>query len=222
MGPHNACSYADLAMTTIYRRILDVNNRPDDVLFPPNWSRLRDDCFSIWFESVPSLLKFTDWLNSLSNSIKFTVKYSEVQLEVLDTLLFIVNRHIKSTAYFKETDGHMYLLPQSSHHQSLYCIILFGVALQLRRICSRDDWLEEQLQEFKQFFQRRRYNNNIINKGFKRAKNIARSDALLPKPSTIDSLQNLTTTQILETFLNLSETICPSYMSLHAWKRFSV
>ena len=31
MGPHNACSYADLAMTTIDRRILDVNNRPDDV-----------------------------------------------------------------------------------------------------------------------------------------------------------------------------------------------
>ena len=69
MGPHNACSYADLTMTTIDRRILDVNNRPDDVLFPPNWSRFRDDCFSIWFESVPSLLKFTDWLNSLSNSI---------------------------------------------------------------------------------------------------------------------------------------------------------
>ena len=37
MGSHNACSYADLAMTTIDRRILDVNNRPDDVLFPPDW-----------------------------------------------------------------------------------------------------------------------------------------------------------------------------------------
>ena len=190
MGPHNACSYADLAMTTIDRRILDVNNRPDDVLFPPDWSRFRDDCFSIWFESVPSLLKFTDWLNSLSNSIRFTVKYSEVQLEVLDTLLFIINRCIESKVYFKPTDGHMYLLPQSSHHQSLYCNIPFGVALRLRRICSRYDWLEEPLQEFKHFFQCRRY-NNIINKGFKRAKNIACSDALLPKPSTIDSLQNL-------------------------------
>ena len=61
-----------------------------------------------------------------------------------------------------------------------------------RRICSRrDDWLGEQLQEFKHFFQRRQYNNNIINKGFKRAKNITCSDALLPKPSTNDSLQNL-------------------------------
>ena len=41
------------------------------------------------------------------------------------------------------------------------------------------------------FFQRRRYNNNIINKGFNRARNITRSDALLPKSSTNDSLLNL-------------------------------
>ena len=111
MGPHNACSYVDLAMTTIDRRILDVNNRPDDVLFPPDWSRFRDDCFSIWFKIVSSLLKFTDWSNSLSNSIKFTVKYSEVQLEVFDTLLCIVNSRIESKVYFQPTDGHVYLLP---------------------------------------------------------------------------------------------------------------
>ena len=34
MGPHNACSYADLAMIIIDRRILDNNNRPNNVLFP--------------------------------------------------------------------------------------------------------------------------------------------------------------------------------------------
>ena len=154
MGPHNACSYADLAMTTIDRRILDINNRPNNVLFPPYWSRFRDDCFSIWFESVPSLLKFTEWLNSLNNSIIFTVKYSEVQLEVLDTISLIVNRCIESKVYFEPTDGHMYLLPQSSHHKSLCRNIPFGVTLRLRRIYSRDHWLDEQLQEFKHFFSR--------------------------------------------------------------------
>ena len=41
MGPHNACSYADLVMTTIDRKILDVNKRSNDVLFPPIWSRFR-------------------------------------------------------------------------------------------------------------------------------------------------------------------------------------
>ena len=112
IGPHNACCYADLAMTTVDRKILDINNRPYDVLFPPDWSRFRDDCFeSVWFESVPALLNFTEWLNSLSNSIKLTVKYSEVCLEVLDTLLFIINGQIESKVYFKPTDGHIYLLP---------------------------------------------------------------------------------------------------------------
>ena len=146
MGPHNACSYADLAMTVIDRKILDGNKRPNDVLFPPDWSRFRDDCFSIWFESVPALLNFTEWLNSLSNGIKFTVKYSEVHPEVLDTSLFIINGRIESKVHFNLTDGHMYLLPQSSHFQSMYRYIPYGVVLQLRRICSRDHWFYEQLQ----------------------------------------------------------------------------
>ena len=49
MGPHNACSYADLAMTTIDRKILDVNKRPNDVLFP---------VFQIGQDSVMTALVF--------------------------------------------------------------------------------------------------------------------------------------------------------------------
>ena len=85
----------------------------------------------------------------------------------------------------------MYFLPQSSYHQSLCRNIPFGVALLLRRICSHDDWFNEQLKEFKHFFQCRRYNNNIINRDFNRAKNITCSDPLLPKSSTNVSLHNL-------------------------------
>ena len=140
---------------------------------------------------MPALLKFTEWLNSLSNSIKFTVNYSEVCLEVLDTLLFIINGRIESKVYFKPTDGHMYLLPQSSHYRSLYRNIPYSVALRLRRICSRDDWLHKQLQEFKQFFKRRCYSNKIINNGFDRAINTTWSDALLPKSRATDDLKNL-------------------------------
>ena len=60
------------------------------------------------------------------------------------------------------TDDHMYLLPQSSHHPSLYRNIPFGVALRLRRICSRDDWFEEQLGEYHHFFKRRKYKNSVL------------------------------------------------------------
>ena len=123
---------------------------------------------------------------SNSDSIKFTVKYSEVQLEVLDTLLFIINGRTESKVYFKPTDGQMYLLPQSSYHPSLYRNIPLGVALRLRRTCSHDDWFDEQLEEYHQFFKRRKY-KNVIRKGFDQAKNTSRSDALLSKSITSDT-----------------------------------
>ena len=67
MAPHNACSYANLAMTAIDRKILDTNNRPNDIIFPSDWSRFRDDCFSPWFGGIPALLELMEWLNSLSD-----------------------------------------------------------------------------------------------------------------------------------------------------------
>ena len=78
----------------------------------------------------------------------------------------------------------MYLLPQSSHHPSVYRNIPFGVALRLRRICSRDDWFEEQLEEYHQFFKHKKYKNSVIRKGFDQAKNTSRSNALLSKSRT--------------------------------------
>ena len=85
----------------------------------------------------------------------------------------------------------MYLLPQSSHYQYMYCNIPYSVALQLRRICNWDDWFYEQLQDFKQYFRCRSYSSKIINNGFNRAINITRCDALLHKSRAPDNFINL-------------------------------
>ena len=57
MGPHNACSYADLAMKEIDHKIL-YHDRPNDLVFPPDWSRFHDDCFSLWFGRYDDLYLF--------------------------------------------------------------------------------------------------------------------------------------------------------------------
>ena len=85
----------------------------------------------------------------------------------------------------------MYLLPQSSHHPSLYGNIPFGVALCLRRICSHDDWFDEQPEEYHQSFKCRKYKNSVIRKDFDQAKNTSCSDALLSKSITNDTRGNL-------------------------------
>ena len=72
----------------------------------------------------------------------------------------------------------MYLLPQSSHYRSMYLHIPFGVALRIRRIRSREDWFEEQLLEYKQYFKRRNYKTCVIQKRFDKARNIPRSQVL--------------------------------------------
>ena len=129
-------------------------------------------------------------MNSLSPSIKFTVKHSDKQLEVLDTLLCIINGRIESKVYSKSTDGHMYLLPRSSHYRSMHLHIPFGVALRIRRIFSREYWFEEQLPEYKQYFKCRNYKNCVIHKEFDKARNIPRSQAFKPKTASDQIVHN--------------------------------
>ena len=129
-------------------------------------------------------------MNSRSPSIKFTVKHSDKQLEVLDTLLCIINGCIESKVYSRPTDGHMYLLPQSSHYRSMHLYIPFGIALRIRRICSREDWFEEQLLEYEQYFKCRNYKNCVIHKGFDKARNIPRSQKLKPKTASDRTVRN--------------------------------
>ena len=131
---------------------------------------------SPWFGSNDDLARFTDWLNSLSPGIKFTVKYSDKQPEVLDTLLCIINGSIESKVYSKPTGGHMiYCLNHHTTDLCKYLHIPFGVALRIRRICSREDWFEEQLLEYKQYFKRRNYKN---------------CEALRPKTASDQSVRN--------------------------------
>ena len=71
MGPHHACSYADIAADyAIDQKVLAMHINP----FHPKikqWYRLRDDIFCIWYGSE-DLLDFDEWLNNLHPLLKFT------------------------------------------------------------------------------------------------------------------------------------------------------
>ena len=84
----------------------------------------------------------------------------------------------------------------------MYLYVPFGVALRIRRICSREDWFEEQLFEYKQYFKRRNYKNCVIQKGFEKARNIPRSQALKSKASSDQTVRKFAL--ILDYHLNFS------------------
>ena len=83
MGPHDACSYADISIGSI--DIL-VNCNPEFLLLM--WSRFKDDILEPWTGTEAQLIEFTRWLNTLNPKIKFTLKYSFVGVEYLDTFVY--------------------------------------------------------------------------------------------------------------------------------------
>ena len=51
------------------------------------WLRYLDDIFCLWTEGIDKLKKFFNYLNEFHPSIKFTMEYSEKQINFLDVLV---------------------------------------------------------------------------------------------------------------------------------------
>ena len=62
---------------------------------PNLWWRYRDDIFDLWTMGHAKLLEFTQFINSLYPTIKFTLVYSPTSLDVLDLTLYIFKLSFK-------------------------------------------------------------------------------------------------------------------------------
>ena len=71
--------------------------------------------FDLWLQCETKLLDFTDFLNSLHPTIKFTSEFSETSLNGLDFTLRLVDGFIQTDIHFKATDNHIYLDTASAH-----------------------------------------------------------------------------------------------------------
>ena len=136
MGPKNFCSYADLAMGEIDRL---AKNHP--TLSPENWLRYRDDILDLWKLGPGKLMEFTDYINNIHPTIKFTLVYSKKSINVLGLTLTLENGYIQTDVYSKPTDNHMYLHPKTAHPSHCMKAIPFGIASRLRRNCSSEEVL---------------------------------------------------------------------------------
>ena len=97
---------------------------------------IRDDIFDLWTQGTTKLNEFTEFINSLYPTIKFTIVSSEISLNVLDLTLFLVDGFIQTDIYSKPTDHHIYLLHNSAHPSHCTKAIPFGVATRVHRNCS--------------------------------------------------------------------------------------
>ena len=88
---------------------------------------------------------------------------------------------IQTSAYYKPTDSHNYLLYSSSHPQHTLNSIPFSQFLRLRRLCSDDRDFESKCDEMRSFFINRGYPHSLISDALAKVSKISRSSALTPK-----------------------------------------
>ena len=189
MGPKNACSYADLAMGEI-----DHKAKFCGPIKPALWWRYRDDIFDLWQQGLPALKTFTEYINSLYPTIKFELVFSDNHLNVLDVTLHLIDGFIKTDVYSKPTDSHLYLPPSSSHPRHVFKAIPFGVALRLRRNCSKDNFLSKRCEEYKGYLVNQGYSVNLVDNQFAKALIIPRKELLKQKVRAPKKIFPLVTT----------------------------
>lgn len=97
-----------------------------------NWKRFLDDCFIYWTKSLDDLQNFHKILNSLHDSLQFTIEISEKELPYLDILVIKEGMKITTDLFYKKTDSHQYLIFDSCHPSHTKRNIPFNMA---RRIC---------------------------------------------------------------------------------------
>ena len=106
-----------------------------------------DDIFCLRTEVVEKLKEFFSYLNEFHPSIKFTVEYSESQINFLDALVTKSDscEKLGSSLSTKPTDTHQYLHPTSCHRAVYKNSIANGQVIRPKRICSDENELEQKV-----------------------------------------------------------------------------
>ena len=135
-----------------------------------------------WPHGEAELLKFTDWLNSLNDHIKFTVSYKlGGGIEFLDTYIYDRDGKLETSLYSKPSDTHAYLPPSSCHPYHVCKNNPSQIAWRIRKISSEDSEYGIARDKFSNFLKDRGYSDDIIEESFCKFDSADRATLYQPK-----------------------------------------
>ena len=187
MGTRAAPNVADIFMSFIDEEIIRRSSQFGELLF---YRRFLDDILIIFRGSNNNLHKFIKNINTIHNSIKFTLQHTRkpssddceceesTNIPFLDTSLSLSHGQVNSDLYRKPSDRNQYLLPSSCHPPHCHENIPFSLALRIIRICSNPTQRDCRLLELKEMLIARDYKKNIINSAIDKALKIPRKEAI--------------------------------------------
>ena len=183
IGPRDACEYTDIAMSEI-DEIVNSENNPYKK--PTLWDRYRDDVYDPWTGSIEELNEFFNWLNTLSPSIKFTMKYGK-EVEYLDTIVYDVGGFIHTKMHSKPSDTHAYLMPSSCHPLHICESIPSSVARRVKKLNSEHDNYIKSKTKFTEYLKDRGYSEESTKAAFDKFEGVDRKSLYQIKPKEGDN-----------------------------------
>ena len=173
IGTRMAPSYANIFMDRLERRL--IQNAEDK---PHTWWRYIDDIFIVWTEGEEKLKEFIDYLNNAHDTIKFTCKWSDHEIEFLDVKVLNESGVLETDVFIKPTDSHQYLHHSSCHPGACKKSIPFAQAMRLRRICSKSCFFEERVRDLVEFLVGRGYRKAYVEGQVDKVRRMTRDEVL--------------------------------------------
>jgi hypothetical protein len=166
--------YADIVAENIDKKVLESK-----ALYPElrSWFRLRDDTFALWRGTEERLHSFFNTLNSFDSYLQFTTEVGGSSLSFLDLFITIEEGRLETSVCSKPTDAHLYLNGNSCHPRSQILGIAKGVALRLRRICSKEQDFRAKSAEYANYLIECGHGKEHVLDKFREVGNISREDA---------------------------------------------
>ena len=183
-GSPNSCSYSDLAIYPLDKKILSAKQTEFSELY--YFGRYREDCFGIWTDIGGKLHKFLEFLNNFDSKLQFTMEIGYDTLCFLDLKISVLDGQLFTTVYSKPTDSHIYLHSTSFHKRSSIIGIQKGVALSLKRICSTEEEYKLKSKEYSVYLISRRHNAKSVSNIFYSLSNTSRNEARQKKVKNND------------------------------------
>ena len=146
--------------------------------------RYLDDCFIYWDTRIGPITELHSILNSLHDSIKFTVETNYEKMNFLDIQMIVKNDKIITDIYFKPTDTQNYVPFKSAHPRHTLINISYNLARRLCTIVDENTTLTTRLKELKDTLRHLGYPKTLINNGFKKATEIPQEQIRTPKGKT--------------------------------------
>ncbi|CAJ0931100.1 unnamed protein product [Ranitomeya imitator] len=154
MGANVALAYTNIYMNN-YENAYVYNNSLFRT-YSRCWLRFIDDIFCLWTGPHDTLLRFTEYLNSIRPELQFTLNSNPMQIPFLDTLVIREpNGSLATDIFSKPTDSNSLLHYQSCHSISTKHSLPRSQFKRVARIVSKPSLLPERLEEMSHKFMAR-------------------------------------------------------------------